>query len=128
MSRVLVRKWVRWPLLGCLVLTVSACGAGRTAAPVKPITADTLGVVTGIATPCHPQAYGNPASVPVTVTITAYGKTIATQTVTGSHTYRFVVLPGQYVVSSNGVGSTPPATVGVKAGEVVRANLLSDCI
>ena len=57
------------------------------------------GAVTGVATPRHPQALTSPAqlaNIPVTVTISAGGMTIATQTVTGSHNYRFVVAPGLY--------------------------------
>jgi hypothetical protein len=86
-----------------------------------------VGVVTGVATPCHPQEFGELASIPVTVTLIAGGKTVATQTVTGSHIYRFVVAPGLYEVSSSG-HPQQPANVMVQPGEVTRANLFSDCL
>ncbi len=88
-----------------------------------------VGVVTGVATPCHPQesTVGELASIPVTVTLIAGGNTVATQTVTGSHIYRFVVAPGIYEVSSSG-HPQQPASVMVRPGEVMRANLFSDCL
>lgn len=90
------------------------------------------GVVTGVATPCIGRAITSPAQVadiPVTVKISASGVTIATQIVTGSHNYRFVVAPGLYEVSSGGLGSNQkPASVTVQPGEIVRANLFSDCL
>ena len=88
-----------------------------------------VGVVTGVATPCHPQASTSAdlASIPVTVTLAAGGKSVATQTVTGSHVYRFVVAPGAYWVSSSAAGtSQQPASV--HTGQLVRVDLLSDCI
>ena len=88
-----------------------------------------VGVVTGVATPCHPQAstVGELASIPVTVALIAGGKTVATQTVTGSHVYSFVVAPGAYWVSSSAAGtSEQPASV--HAGQLVQVDLRSDCI
>lgn len=89
-------------------------------------------VVTGVATPCIGRFMTSPAQVaniPVTVKMSAGGKTIATQIVTGSHNYRFVVAPGLYEVSSGGLGTDQkPASVTVRPGEIVRANLFSDCL
>jgi len=116
-------------LFGTLALASAGCG-GPSASPSSSSTTVVNGVVTGVATPCHPQAATSAqlASLPVGVTITSDGKTVGTQTVTGTHTYRFVVPPGTYEVSSSGLGSASPATVTVRPGEVVHADLLSDCI
>ena len=64
------------------------------------------------------------ASVPVRVTIMGHSKIIANQTVRGSHTYRFNVAPGRYVVSSN---ASQPVSIILHAGEVLRVDLGDEC-
>lgn len=106
---------------------LSGCGGGRAASPpTSPTTAH--GVLTGRATPCigPVMASGHIPSVPVTVKVTHYGKTIARQTVTGSHVYRLVVMPGHYELSSN-AGGTQPASVTVRASRVVRVTFVPPC-
>jgi hypothetical protein len=71
---------------------------------------------------------GDIARRPDTVTLASDGKTVATQTVTGSHIYRFVVAPGAYQVLSSGRGGQPPASVHVDAGQLVRVDLFSNCL
>lgn len=89
------------------------------------------GVIAGVASPCIGFAVTSSAQVaniPVTVRISADGKTIATQTVTGSHNYKFVVAPGLYEVSSGGEGSLGPLSVAVRSGETLRVNIPSNCL
>ena len=114
-------------LLGALLL--AACGPSVTPVTHTQGSKTPRGIVTGVAVPCHPQAYesNHLGRIPVTVTLTAGNRTVATQTVRGSHTYRFEVAPGSYVVSSN--GEPPhPAHVTVRPGQVVKANLGSTCL
>ncbi len=66
------------------------------------------------------------ARMPVTVRVTHHGKTVARQTVTGGHIYKFVVAPGRYELSSNASG-TQPATVTVRANRVLRATFVPPC-
>jgi hypothetical protein len=86
----------------------------------------TTGVVTGVAYPCvgpH-RTSAQLANIPVRVTIRQRSKVIARETVRGSHTYRFDMPPGQYVVSSRTSG---PTSITLHAGEVDRTNLPSFC-
>lgn len=64
--------------------------------------------------------------MPVTVRATRHGRTVARQTVTGSHTYKLVVVPGHYELSSNASG-TQPASVTVRANRVVRVTFVPPC-
>jgi hypothetical protein len=111
---VTTRHRILLSVLVLVVLPVSACGGTST------------GVVTGIAYPCvgpHRTA-AQLANIPVRVTIRQRSEVIARQIVRGSHTYRFAVPSGQYVVSSRTSG---PVSIMLHAGEVRRANLLSFC-
>jgi hypothetical protein len=126
-----------WQAVSVVVagMALTGCGHGHLAssATTSPAAATSpapvRGVVTGVATPCHPQAstIAELAGIPVVVTLGSGGRSVATQTVTGRHIYRFVVAPGAYSVSSSAAG-TSPQSADVDAGEVLRVDLLSDCI
>lgn len=93
----------------------AACGGGTS-----------RGVVTGIAYPCvgpH-RTSAQLANIPVRVTMSQRSKVVASQTVRGSHTYRFAVPPGQYMVSS---ATSPHVSITIYTGEKRRANLDSFC-
>lgn len=118
-------------ILGAVLCTLAAgCGVAGHRAPTTTATTKTSileGVITGRATPCHPQATGA-GLVAVTVTISTDGKTVAVQTVSGMDAYRLTVPPGLYTVSSSAVGTTPVHNLRVEAGAIDRVNILSDCV
>lgn len=120
-------------LLAGSALVLAGCTGGRAASPptssAPTSTTAVQGVVTGTATPCAGYAVtrATDAKIPVTVRVTKDGRTVARQTVTGAHTYRVALAPGSYALSSSGTQFTPPRTVIVAAGTVVRADLLSRC-
>ena len=66
------------------------------------------------------------ASMPVTVKVAHDGKTIAKQTVAGNHVYKVSVVPDHYELSSNASG-TQPASVTVRAKQVVRTTFVPPC-
>jgi len=68
------------------------------------------------------------ANLAVLVTATQDSRTVASQTVQGSHVYAFTLPPGRYVVSSDALGGAPTARVNLRAGEVLRTNLGSMCV
>lgn len=124
--------WRRFVLAVAVALgsLLAGCGAPRSAVTTTTSTVPKGdGVVTGVA--ADPPVSGPPGEnngTPVTVTLTANGKTVASQTVTGEHIYRFIVAPGLYVVSSSDLCGVLPSNVSVQAGEVLRANLGTGCI
>jgi hypothetical protein len=67
------------------------------------------------------------ADLTVRVTISQGSHTVASQAVRGSHVYAFTLPPGRYLVSSDGLGGSPPTHVDLRAGEVLRTNLYSLC-
>jgi len=108
--------------LVCLLALASGCGRGA-ATSVK------TGLITGVASPCVGVAKteNQIAKMPVRVTLTQRSRTVASQVVYGSHTYRFTEPKGQYLVSSDQSGVTP-ASVTLHTGEVARINLFSPCM
>ena len=90
-----LRGWAVVPLLMGGLLA----GCGGSASP-------TSAVVTGVAAPCiGVTTTAQYARVPVEVVVKEGSRTVASKTVTGSHTYRFVLPPGRYMVYSNQVQS-----------------------
>ena len=84
------------------------------------------GSLTGRAAPClGPHlAAAQIAKIPVRVNVVEHAKNIATQTVRGSHSYRFNLAPGRYVVSSD---ASRGVSVVVHSGQFLRVNLGDDC-
>jgi hypothetical protein len=68
------------------------------------------------------------ANLPVQVTVTQGSRTIASQTVRGSHVYVFTLPPGSYVVSSDALGGNHPSRITLHSGEVRQVNLYSMCV
>jgi len=110
-------------------IVLTGCGLSRLTPPVTSSPPIARAVITGIATPCHPQlsTTAELARLPVTVTLQENGGTIATQIVTGRHVFRFVIAPGTYSVVSSAAGTSRPLE-SVHAGQLVRVDLFSDCI
>ena len=108
-------RWVWVAVFAMVGALLAACGEGAT-----------TGSLTGHAAPClGPHlAPAQRATIPVRVTVTEHSKVIADQTVRGSHTYRFNLAPGRYVVSSN---ASRPVSIILRAGEVQRVNLGDLC-
>ena len=108
------------------VVTLASGCASTTSSPT--MTVQPTGVVTGVASPCEgpsmPQTQYE--AISVRVRLLKNDRVVATQVVTGSHTYRFATSPGNYAVSSNQSGTTPsPVTITQGARTVV--NLYSSC-
>ena len=128
------QRLVPYLLLGVLTLgTGLGIGLGLSEAP-------TSAVVTGVAEPCTGvMTTAQYARVPVDVTVKEGSRTIAGETVTGSHTYRFVLPPGAYMVYSDQFQSRthlvperfakgPPLVSAVlHSGETDHINLVPNC-
>jgi hypothetical protein len=87
------------------------------------------GTITGVASPCTGPLSPVPYSkLPVTVYLSEGAHTVAHQSVTGAHAYRFVVPPGEYVVATHEGNGSNPVSVTVRSGETTRANIPSYCM
>jgi hypothetical protein len=108
-------------LVGLVALGGLLVACGGTAAP-------TSGVLTGVATPCAGAlTLDHYADFPVRVTITQGSQTVASKTVRETHTFRFLVPRGRYLVSSDQSG-VAPVTVTVQTGGTDHVNLLANCM
>lgn len=107
----------RWVLLGWLATSALLLSAGCGAAP--------LGTVKGVVPPC-PGASGHvhPGLV-VSVQIWQGGTPLETLSVGSPYSFRVQLSPGMYRLTAG--SSQVPATVTVKAGKVVAADLYPDC-
>ena len=112
-----LRAWAAVPLvMGGLI-----AGCGRSASP-------TSAVVTGIATPCVGAATtAQYARDPVKVTVKAGRRTFASETMTGSHDYRFVVPQGRYIVYSDQFQVPLFVPAVLQSGETDHVNLVPSC-
>lgn len=64
----------------------------------------------------------------MTVYLTRGTRAVAQQTVSGSHSYRFLAPPGSYVIATHeGVGGSRPASVTVRPGKTTHADIPSLC-
>lgn len=110
-----------WPL----ALLIAGCTS------VGPGTTGTVptGVVTGVASPCvgPPMPQAHYEAIPVRVRLLKDGRVVDRQTVTGSHTFRFVAPPGRYVLRSDQSG-TSPTHVGIASGKESRVNIYAACM
>jgi hypothetical protein len=116
-SRVKGRSFIVLCLLAGLLLT--DCSPNSTSAK---------GAITGVGDPCvGPYSPTGYQKLPVTVYLTRGSRPVAHQTVEGTHTYRFVVPAGHYVVATHeGEGSKPVAVVA-RSGKTTHANIPSYC-
>lgn len=65
-------------------------------------------------------------AIPVRVQLLKDGQVVSTQTVRGSHTFRFAASPGEYVVRSN-QSATSPSHVTLTPGATATVNIYSSC-
>jgi hypothetical protein len=105
----------------CLAAIASGCASG-TSAPSQ-------GTITGVAQPCFGIAIpADSAQLAVTVTLSHQGQVVARQTVRGSHTYRFTVAHGSYVVASQEGEGSSPVNVALSAGRTAHVDIPSHCL
>jgi hypothetical protein len=104
---------------------ILAAGCSATSSAPKP-TAKPLGIVTGVAYPCWPYASDKGIKkARVEVSVLQNGRTVVSQTVRGSHVYRFQLRPSTYVVATPYSKAVP---IVVTAGRIVKVDLPDDCI
>lgn len=84
------------------------------------------GTITGVASPCVGPAITY-SRLPVTVYLTQGARLVAHQTVKGTHTYRFVVPAGSYVVATHEGEGSKPVPVTVRSGQTTHADIPSLC-
>jgi hypothetical protein len=119
---------IRWSFAAVLPIVALASGCASTASSPNTTRQILAGVVSGVAEPCEgpPLPQAQYEAVPVRVRLIKNSRVVATQTVTGSHTFRFVTSPGEYVVRSN-QSATSPAQVTITPGVTTTVNLYSAC-
>jgi hypothetical protein len=103
------------------LIALGLCGACSSTSSAAPAAA----VLTGVATPCI-GATTHIGRMEVRVTLSADSKIVASQAVTGSHTYRFRVAPGQYRVSSD-QQYVSPVRVTLHSGQTTTIDLDPNC-
>jgi len=85
-------------------------------------------VVTGTASPCVGVTTASQyVKIPVQVTIKREGRTVARETLTGNHIYRFVIPPGRYVVESDQIPTYVDVFVALTSGETDHVDLFPKC-
>ena len=87
------------------------------------------GNIAGIASPC--VGVITPAGshgLSVTVYLAQGARAVAHQTVSGTHTYRFVLPPGTYVVATHEGDGSKPVSVTVRSGQTSHADIPSSCM
>ena len=83
-----------------------------------------VGVVTGVAAPCRGTATAAYDAIPVQVSL-QQGYPFASEIVHGRSTFRFLVTPGTYLLSSDAMPGSKSITVS--AHRTTRMNLLPSC-
>ena len=87
------------------------------------------GTITGVASPCvgviTSAAYQR---LSVTVYLSQGARTVAHQTVKGTHTYRFVVPAGPYVVATHEGDGSKTVPVTLHSGQTIHADIPSYCL
>ena len=119
----------RWCLMTVCVTGFVLAQCGQKAGPGTTDSAN--GTITGVASPCDPFAITSSSQyrqLPVTVYLTRGSRTEAEQIVKGTHTYRFSVPAGDYVVATHEGGGSKPLAITVHAGRTVHANIPSYCL
>jgi hypothetical protein len=87
------------------------------------------GTIMGVASPCvgviTPAGYHG---LSVTVDLTQGARAVAHQTVKGTHTYRFVVPAGHYIVATHEGDGSKPVPVTVHSGQTIHTDIPSYCM
>jgi hypothetical protein len=111
-------------LVALALVGIVASGCSATSAP-RP-EPQTVGIVTGVASPCWPYTTNKGIEKAlVKVAVTQGEKTVASQSIRGDHVYRFALAPGSYLVSTP---YSRPQLVTIAIGRTVKADLPDDCI
>lgn len=129
------RRSQRWAGMGglisffAMVLLVLATGLGIEVTQPAPAVAagqvwPGVGVVTGVAPPCVGNATAAYEAIPVEVSL-RQGYPFASEMVHGSSIFRFLVPPGNYVLSSDAMPGSRSITV--LAHRTTRVNLIPSC-
>jgi hypothetical protein len=102
-----------------------AAGCSTTSSAPRP-GAQHLGIVTGVASPCWPYAFNKGIKkARVEVSVLQNGRTVVSQTVRGSHVYRFQLTPSSYVVSTPYSKAVP---IVITSGQTVKVDLPDECV
>lgn len=112
----------RWSCVALCLTTLALAQCSRNSVP-------TTGTITGVASPCVGAAVTSVqySNLPVTVYLTQGSRTVTQQTVKGTHTYRFVVPGGHYVVATHEGEGSRPVAVTVRSGQTTKADIPSLC-
>ena len=103
-----------------IVALCAGCG-GTSLAP-----APRLGTIEGFATPCVEMATLSAYNrLPVSVELHLAGRVVSRHSGKGTVTFRYLVPPGRYVVSSD--QSSRKAMVNLLSGNTVKVDLISVC-
>ena len=120
MLRPLPRARWSWPVVCLSGLLLAQCAQ-------SPPPAD--GTITGVASSCTgPIASAGYQRLAVSVYLTQGSRAVAHQTVKGTHTYRFVVPSGDYVVATHEGDGSKPVPVTVRSGQTTHADIPSYCM
>lgn len=108
-------------------MAIACIGALALTACSKTPTAN--GTITGVASPCvgPPITSTQLSELPVTVYLTQGSQKVAQQTVKSTHTYRFVVPAGNYVVATHEGEGSKPVAVTARSGQTSHADIPSFC-
>ena len=112
-------------VIGVALIGMLAAGCSTSSSAPKP-SAQNLGIVTGVASPCWPYASDKGIRrTQVEVSVVQNGHAVVTQTVRGNHIYRFQLTPSGYVVSTPYSQARP---IVITADRTVKVDLPDDCV
>jgi hypothetical protein len=113
-------------IVGAVPLVLAACSPSSGTAP-RPPTGSVPALLTGTVYSCvgPPVTPGQYDKLPVFITVSRGGRTVAHQSGHGTMTYRFTVAPGSYVLA--GQLDTPVHTVSVGPRQRANTDLIPDC-
>jgi hypothetical protein len=87
------------------------------------------GAIAGVASPCVGAiASAGYHGLSVTVYLSQGGRAVTHQTVRGTHTYRFDVPAGHYVIATHEGDGSKPVPVVVRSEQTTHANIPSYCM
>jgi hypothetical protein len=108
---------------------ITLCLSGLVLAQCTTNSPPAKGTVTGVAAPCiGPITSTGYQKLEVTVYLTRGLRLVADQTVKGTHTYRFVVASGNYIVATHEGEGSRPVPVTVRPGQTTHADIPSYCM
>jgi hypothetical protein len=118
---------LRSSVFGLTLVAIAASGCGSTTESGK-ASSTQPGTVTGVASPCGSLATkAEYAQRAVQVLLSAHSKVVASETVTGTHIFKFTEPPGSYVLTSH-QSYVHPVTVILHTGKTTQVNLYANCM